>query len=609
MAHATKRLPLKTVLCILLVVSIFLPYRQILRYDFVAFDDDTRVTKNPYVQAGLTSESIAWSFSFTEKNRTYWHPLTWISHILDCQLFELNPGMHHLTSLIIHMANSVLLFLVLAKMTGSVWRSVFVSALFALHPINVDSVAWVAERKNVLSTFFWMLTMLTYAFYTERPGLLRYLMTFLAYALGLLAKPMLVTLPFVLLLLDYWPLGRLRHPGIATAYRLFAEKIPLLVLSGISVYMSTLSLKNFGTIRSVESLPLDLRVSNALFSYISYILKMIWPQNLAVFYPYPDAVPIWKAACAAMLLIFVSLLALLVMKQKGYLTVGWFWFFGTLIPVSGLVQAGLWPAMADRWAYVPLIGLFIMITWGASDLVARWRHKNTGFAIIAATLLIALTTSTWLQARNWSDSTALFEHTLQVTKKNWVMHYALGLTLANKGRINEAIGHFSEAVKVNPNVAEAHKDFAIALAKQRNIDEAIHHYSEALRIYPGYAEAHNGLGFSLAEQGRTDEAIRHYHDALKINPGYADAHNGLGLIRAKQGRMAEAMGYFSEALRINPLFAEAHSNLGVAMMREGKIEDAIVHFQEALRIKPGLTEVNINLKTALEIRKEKTGEE
>ncbi len=365
------------------MVSLFLVlltlgvYWQVRDHEFISFDDNTYITENRHVKTGLTQENILWAFRFSDKGGTYWHPLTWLSHMTDCHFYGLNPGMHHTTNLLFHIANTILLFLLFKRMTGALWQSAFVAALFALHPLNTDSVAWVAERKNVLSTFFWILTMLAYVRYTEHPGFFRYMTMFLSFVLGLLSKPMLVTLPCVLLLLDYWPLKRFlisdcRFPiesknEMSPAQtgdrksKVLWEKLPLFALSAASVCLSSLSLQRYKNIIFPESVLMTLRIENALVSYVRYILKMICPQNLAFYYPYPDSLPTWQSLGAAILLVIISYLTIRAFRSMPYLITGWLWYLGTLVPVSGLIQAGLWPATADRWAYVPLIGLFIMI--------------------------------------------------------------------------------------------------------------------------------------------------------------------------------------------------------------------------------------------------------
>ena len=592
--------------CLFLVIMTLAVYWQVGNHEFVNFDDSAYVTENYHVQRGLTLENINWAFSFADKEKTYWHPLTWLSHMLDCQLYGLSPGMHHLTNLVLHIVSTLLLFLVFYRMTGALWRSAFIAALFALHPLNVDSVAWVAERKNLLSTFFWMLTMLAYVRYTERPGLYRYLLVFLVFALGLLAKPMLVTLPFVLLLLDYWPLGRLRFGqsgGEGTpAFRLILEKVPLLALSVVSISLSFLSVHGIGVAVSMESVPMKLRIANALVSYVKYIGHMIWPQNLAVLYPYPGMVPMWQTIGALLLLICISVLVIRMMRRIPCLVTGWFWYLGTLVPVIGLVQVGLWPAMADRFTYVPLIGLFVMIAWGVPELVGRWRYRDAGLAAIAAVLLSILMVTTWQQVRYWRNDIALFEHALNVTVNNYVAHYNLGTYLAQQGEIAKASEHFFEALRINPLYEEAHNNLGLALTRQGRVEEGILHFREALRIKPVYAKAHYNMGVVLLSRGKIEEAAAHFEEVLRIKPDYVEAHNNLGVVLVRQGRVEEGISHFLEALKIKPDYAEAHNNLGVVLGRQGRVEEAAAHFREALRIKPDYAEAYRNLQIALKKR-------
>jgi tetratricopeptide (TPR) repeat protein len=577
---------LDVLVCLLLAAVTLAAYVGIINHEFIVYDDSIYVTENRRIHNGLTPQNIAWSFNFEDKAKLYWHPLTWLSHILDCHLYGLNPGMHHLTNLIIHIASSLLLFLVFKRMTGELWKSIFVAALFALHPINVDSVAWVAERKNVLSTFFWVLTILSYTFYCEVPRLHRYLLTVSLFALGLLAKPMLVTLPCVLLLLDYWPLGRLRPFKIPNAFRLVLEKIPFFILSVGSICLSTFSVERSGAVITMEEVPLALRVSNALVSYVSYIWKTIWPYNLAVHYPFPDTIALWKTISSGLFLALGSLLIFMHIKRKPYLSVGWLWFLGTLVPVIGLVQIGLWPAMADRWAYVPLIGLFIMIAWGAPEFVALWRQKTVGLVIITSVFLSVLTATTVIQAGYWNNSISLFEHTLHVTSDNSVAHNNLGVALANEDRLSEAANHYLNAIRINPDYADAHYNLGVFQIKQGRPEEAINHYSHALTVNPKDAIAHNALAFALTKQGKINEAIDHYYNALEIKPDFAEAHNGLGVVLANQGNIPEAISHFSAALQIKPYIAGAHNNLGIALQKQGKTEEAINHYSHALTVNP-----------------------
>lgn len=484
-------------------------------HEFVNFDDELYVTRNSHVQAGLTYQGLVWALTTTHVGN--WHPLTWLSHMLDCELYGLNPGGHHFTNLLLHIANTLLLFMVLKRMTGALRRSAFVAALFALHPLHVESVAWVAERKDVLSTFFWMLTMGVYVRYVERPGLNRYLLVLLSFALGLMAKPMLVTLPFVLLLLDYWPLGRFQfrqssddsnsqsHESInfsnqrSLIFRLVLEKAPFFALAAVSGVVTFFVQQGGGAVRSLYVFPLDIRIANAMVSYVSYIEKMIWPHHLAVFYPHPGMLPMWQIAGAGLLLVCISVLVVRAARRHPYLLTGWLWYLGTLVPVIGLVQVGS-HAMADRYTYVPLIGLFIMIAWGSCDISERWRYRKIVLAISTGVLLCASMISTGSQVRYWQNSVALFEHTLDVTANNWLAHNNMGIALARRGKFDEAIAHYSETLRIKPDYAPAYSNLGIVFAVQEKAEEAIAHFRKALQINPDYTAARKNLEVALAVQ-------------------------------------------------------------------------------------------------------------
>jgi tetratricopeptide (TPR) repeat protein len=594
----------KLLVCLILVIVNLAVYWNLGRYDFINYDDNAYVYENRQIQSGLTKENLSWSFSFQKKAKAYWHPLTWISHMLDVELYGMDAGRHHLINVLFHIASTLLLFLALNRMTGALWRSAFVAALFALHPINVESVAWVAERKNVLSTFFWMLTLLAYAIYHERPGMVRYFAVLFVFALGLLAKPMLVTLPFVLLLLDYWPLGQNGRQGSSgvserTAYHLILEKIPLFLLSGLSVYLSSSSLRGVGSYLSLQSIPMTLRIGNASVSYVKYMGKMIWPAQLAIFYPYPDTVPILQVTGALIFLIAASIFVLFMLKQHGYLAVGWFWFIGTLIPVSGLVQAGLWPAMADRWAYVPMIGLFIIITWGAEEIFNRWRLKRIPLAFVVLSILMTLMAVARIQVGHWASSITIFERAITATGGSWIAHNNLANSLKGQGRINEAIRHYHLALEKDPPDPEGiYYNMAIALTAQGRIPLAIERYSDALKINPDYADAHINMGALLARQGKTNEAINHYLEALRIESNSDKAHFNLGNALLAQGRIDEAINNFSRALHLNPSFAETYNSMGLALMQKAKLEEAILWFRKAANIKPDYRDAQENQKLA-----------
>jgi tetratricopeptide (TPR) repeat protein len=597
-----------------LIIVILAAFEQIRNHAFVNLDDNEYITENRHVQSGLTLEGLTWAFTTT--HAANWHPLTWLSHMLDYQLYGLDPSGHHLTNLVFHIASTILLFLVLRRMTGALWRSFFVAALFALHPLHVESVAWVAERKDVLSTLFWVLTMWAYIRYVERPGFYRYLLALLFFALGLMSKPMLVTLPFVLLLLDYWPLGRFQftpsrinpkslsskpkntNNQIPTALRLIREKTSFFILSAASSILTIFAQQKGGAMASLEHYPFETRIANAVVSYVSYIVKTVWPRHMAVFYPHLETLPTWKVAGAVLLLSFLTFLAIRAVRKHPYLVVGWFWYLGTLVPVIGLVQVGS-QAMADRYTYVPLIGLFIIIAWSVTDILAGWRYRRVVLPISAGLLLSLLMIATKLQVKYWRNDVVLFEHSLAVTSNNFIIHDTLGVSLMRQGRLQEAIAHYTEALRIAPDFAKSHYNLGVALERQGRIQEATDRYAEALRIEPNLVEAHNNLGVLLASQGKVQEAATHYTEALRIKTDYADAHYNLGIALAEQGKIQEATVHYTEALRIAPDFAEAHYNLGVVLLSRGKTQEAILHYAEALRIKPDYVKAHNNLGIAL----------
>jgi tetratricopeptide (TPR) repeat protein len=632
--------------CLTLIVATLAVYWQVRNHDFLYYDDHVYVTENPHVQGGLSWNGISWALTTTHSAN--WHPLTWLSHMVDCQIFGLNAGGHHLSSLLLHLANTLLLFAVLRRMTSAVWPSAFVAALFALHPLHVESVAWVAERKDVLSTFFWMTTMWAYVRYVESPVIGRYLLVLLFFALGLAAKPMLVTLPFVLLLMDYWPLrrfqfasGGLAHKPLkarnfgrsaSVPFRLVREKVPFLALAIVSGIVTLIAQQASGAIQSLDALPLQMRFANTLTAYVIYIGKMIWPSRLAVFYPLPGTWPLWQPAGAVTFLVCVFVLVIREARRRPYLAVGWLWYFVTLLPVIGLVQVGS-QAMADRYTYVPLIGLFIIIAWGVPELTASWRHQRLVLSVSTGVVLSALMILTWSQVGRWRNATELFDHALNVTTNNYVAENNLGLALAKEGRFNEAIARyskalqihpqypdalnnlgaalseqgrseeaiqrFSEAVRIAPNFLDAHYNLALSLVKEGRLEEAASHLSTALEIYPDDVEAHNSLGFIMYRQGKIDEAIRHFSEAVHIKPDFAMAHNNLGRVLAKEGRVGDAIHHYSEALRIKPNYANAHYNLGVVLAQQGRLSEAIRHFSEALQINPDYEQAQEGLNRAL----------
>ena len=593
--------------CIFLAGATLTAYWQVLQSDFVNLDDPMYVTENRYVNTGFTWENIRWAFSMGKV--AYWHPLTWVSHILDCQLYGLRPGLHHLTNLIIHVANTLLLFGVLKRVTGAVWKSAFVAALFALHPINVDSVAWVAERKNVLSTLLWLLTIWAYAIYAQHGGVRRYLITLFLFALGLLAKPMLVTLPPVMLLLDYWPLGRfsLRQKlksqisnsklsvRASPTFELVMEKVPFFVLSAVSSYLSFTSVRLLGITISTELVPMKFRIENALVSYVRYIDKIIWPRNLAVFYPYPEKVATWESTSALAVLLFVTFVLLVVFRRKRYLGIGWLWYIGTLIPVIGLVQAGLWPTMADRWAYVPMMGLAILTTWGVGDIAAKWRLRVPTLVIPAGAYLSVLLVCTYLQVGHWRNSFTLFTHALDVTSGNYIAHLNLGNVLLKEKKTDEAIHHYKNAIEIHNNYKDAHYNLGIALGLQEKYDDAVKEFYTVLRLDKNYWKAGFHLANALAKTGHLDEAIARYENVVQLHPNDVEVYNNFALALVKKGKVNEAIEYYNKCLEINPGSVEVLNNLSIALTEQGKFDLAIAQLQKALGLKPSFAETYYNL--------------
>ena len=633
---------MRGLICISLIAAVCIVYMQTLGHEFTNFDDNVYVTENDHVKAGLSSESVAWAF--TTKRASNWHPLTWLSHMADYQLYGSDPAGHHLTSVLLHAANVLLLFMVLTRMTGALWQSAFVAALFAVHPLNVESVAWIAERKNVLSAFFWLLTMWAYVRYAERTSVARYLLTLMFFAMGLMAKPMLVTLPFVLLLLDYWPLQRWR-PGkgktgagkSGNLARLIWEKTPFLALSVVSCVVTFAAQKGGGAVQSTEIYTLQVRIVNALVSYLEYLEKMVWPQNLAALYPHPGgSLPIWQGAVCAIALIFASTIAVKKIRQAPYLAVGWFWYLGTLVPVIGIVQVGA-QAMADRYAYIPLIGIFIIVAWGVPALYKSGAWRNKAMAVSVGIIIPALMTVTWTQASHWQNSVALFKHAIAAVhseRPNFALvHLNLGYALGQQNKLDEAIFHYEEAIRLKPDYAKAHNNLGIAFSlkgkfkaaiarykdvikmipkhapaynnlgmlfnEEKEFEKAIASFREAVRLKPRYATAHNNLGNALRRQGNYEETVIHYRNAIKHRPAYPEAHNNLGRSLAKLKKFAEAETYLKRAIKLDPGYADAYYNLGDVLRRQNKLKEAIKNFNMAIKLSPGSARAHNRLGEAL----------
>jgi tetratricopeptide (TPR) repeat protein len=596
---------LRLLICFFLVLTILLAFWQVRHNQFINLDDNLYVTDNPHVKKGLSLRGVVWAFKTIYAG--HWHPVTWLSHMLDYDLYELNPGGHHITNLLFHVANTVLLFLLFQRMTGAALRSGFVAALFALHPLHAESVAWVAERKDVLCAFFWILAMYAYVRYVERPGLNRYLLVALCFVSALMSKPMAVTLPFVLLLLDYWPLGRI-NPSVSKStytghqnipiFHLVLEKMPLFFLTAAMSLFTLIAHSKGGTVASFERLPLDIRIGNALLSYVKYIAKMIWPARLAVLYPYPMTLPLWEVAGATLVLAIIASLVILARRRYPYCLVGWLWYLGSFVPVIGLVQAGT-QAMADRFTYIPLIGLFVIVTWGVPDILRGWRYRGVALLACGGLVLSILVVTTISQVKHWKNSITLFHHTLNITVNNSIIHNNLGVTLVRQGKDEEAAFHYRKALEIKPLYADAHHNLGALLTRQGKDEEAMAHFLQTLRIKPDMAETHNDLGVLLNKQGKSQEAIAHFVEALRINPDYGEVHFNLGTALLHQGNNQVAISHFSEALRISPKDAKLHNSMGVALGNVGKIEEAIAHYTQALQIDPGYADAHCNLGSLL----------
>jgi tetratricopeptide (TPR) repeat protein len=543
--------------------------------DFIKLDDRKYVTENPHVLSGLTWPNVQWAFQ--PGYASNWHPLTWLSHMLDVQFFGLNPGWHHLVNLVLHIANTLLLFVVLKRMADTVWRSASVAALFAVHPLHVESVAWVAERKDVLSTLFFLLTLWAYVRYTGfgnpdtgsgRAKWSWYALAVSLFALGLMSKPMLMTVPGVLLLLDFWPLRRI---GPGTRWRLLWEKIPFLCLSTLSGIVTLLTQAR-GHNLSV-GLPLESRVANAIASYVKYLGKTIWPAHLAIFYPHPDLrYPLsyqWAdstLAVAALVLAAISVSAILRRQRQPWFAMGWFWYLGTLVPVIGIVQVGS-QAMADRYTYIPLIGIFVCFVWGANELLGGARSGKTALVAVGIFVTAACVAVTRMQLKYWRNDLALFEHTLAVTQNNALAHYLIGLDLQEEGKLEPAMAHFRAAVEYDPDYADAHSGLGDTLYAMGRTDEAMEQYQAAIRLQPWNAQAHTGLGSILWMRGQQDEALAQFTEAVRFRPDSAQAQYNMGAALSGLGRFSEAAAHLSEAVRLDPDFREARALLSDVVVK------------------------------------------
>ncbi len=594
------RLALLCVIVATLTIALYWPVQS---FDFVNYDDDVFVKDNREIRGGLSREGLLWAF--TTFHGGNWHPLTWVSHMADVEVYGLDAGGHHRTNVLIHTANAILLLIVLTAMTQSPGAGGLVAVIFAIHPLHVESVAWIAERKDVLSGFFWILTMGAYAGYVRRPTVRRYLLVVLAFALGLLSKPMVVTLPFVLLLLDAWPLRRFgdartvfdRFGGVANrgvAARLFTEKLPLFVLSFVFSILTLLAQKEVGAVWTVDRMPIAVRLANALVSYMEYIRKMVWPVDLAVLYPHAGMPETWSIGVAATLLISLTVLAVLKMREMPFLLVGWLWYLGTLVPVIGIVQVGS-QAMADRYTYIPLIGLFIALAWGAERITGwkPWLRQPlivSIFVVLAGLLFLAR-----LQVGTWENTLTLFEQALAATKVNPLAHNNIGVYYMDRNDCQKAVPHFLEAIRIKENYAYPYHGLGVCASRMSPPTGAMYFFRKALEIDPQLTRALVDRGIFSMKQGNFDSAAEDFEQALRIKPDHTAARGNLGLIRLHEGKLAEAEAHLTAALRLSPDSAEILNNIGLLCVKQGKIEEAAAWFRQGLEHVPGHPEIEKNL--------------
>jgi len=594
-------------------------YARVANYDFV-FDDIIQITENATVRRGLTWEGLAWALTTT--HAANWQPLTWLSHLADCSLFGLNAGGHHLVNVVLHTLNAALLFTVLRRSTGACWRAAAVALIFAVHPLRVESVAWISERKDALSGAFWMLTMLAYVRYARDPTRGRFVVVGALLGAGLMAKPMLVTLPAVLLLWDVWPLERwpgdrdarraaVRPPAQARARRslaaLMTEKLPLAAVCLAAAALTLVAQSQGGAVQSLHALPIGARVDNALRSYVTYLWMAVWPVDLAFLYPHPGRMAggirglTMAGLAAGAALLALTAIAAALWRRLPYLLVGWLWYLGTLVPVIGIVQVGN-QALADRYTYIPLIGIAIIAAWGTADLARRWPSVRAPLAVGAVALLGFWLARTWAQVAVWRDEPTLDLHALRVTANNFVAHNNLGRALYLQGSLREAAEHLERALAIEPKFAEAHNNLGAVLLQEGRLDAATAQLERALAIDPKYAEAHDNLGLVRFRQGRLEEAAAHLEQAVAFAPAYAQGHYDLGTVRLYQRRFREAADHFAAALGLRPDHAETHNNLGVALLELGRPEEAARHFEAALAVKPDHAGARAGLAAARDVR-------
>ena len=557
----TSRISIFRILGVALVLAVLVltVYFQVFDHSFINYDDRTYVTHNANVKKGLSIDNLKWAFSTTTASN--WHPVTWLSHMLDVQLFGLNAGAHHMTNVFFHFLNAVLLFFVLLITTQKSIQSFFVAALFAVHPLHVESVAWVAERKDVLSTFWGLLATICYVRYVKQQRFYQYLLLLMCYGLSLMSKPMWVTLPFVFLLLDYWPLERITHVfannhnalrnSAETLRRLVIEKIPLFVCMVMSCIITFVAQSRGGAVGSVELFPVSERIANALIAYVHYLAKMLWPTNLSIIYPFPPFIPFWRVFASVVILIALTFLVVATARRHPYIFVGWFWYLGTLVPVIGFVQIGS-HSMADRYTYVPLIGIFMAVVWGVCQLLAGRQKWRWVLPVLAMGLILTLTLLSFKQVRHWKNSEMLFKHAVDTTEGNWIALNNLGHALSVRGRHDEALHYFHTALEINPNSESTQINLALSMMAHKQYRQAEVHLTQALTINPDSPQLHYLLANALFYQGNIKEAIRHYISTTQMDTTHAGAYYNLGVALMRTGRQKDAVAAFENTLRLDP---------------------------------------------------------
>ena len=573
----------KLIVYIALTVVTLAVFWQVNQYDFINIDDNVYVTENSHIQSGITLEGVRWAFSTTYAE--FWHPLTWLSLMLDYQLHGLNAGGYHLTNLILHILSALLLFWLFNRMTGAIWKSAFVAALFALHPLHVESVAWIAERKDVLSAFFWMLTLCLYVYYTEKPAIRRYLPVLFSFILALMSKPMVVTLPVIMILLDYWPLDRFDLQKGKTNLILWQlrEKIPFFVLSAV-FSMITLYAQYKPSVKHYP-IPLGPRLANASVSFMTYLGKTFWPNDMAVYYPLSEQIPLWQILGSALLILVISIAVIVMVRRLPYLFTGWFWYAITLLPVIGIIQARNF-SMADRYTYLPLIGIAVMLAWGVPSLIKSDNTRKKILFPAAMAALSILAVLTWQQCGYWKNSVEICNHALQVTKDNYLAHINLGSVLFDEGKTEEAIAHYNKAISIMPNLILSYNKRGIAYAKLGRYQRALEDFSNAILLNPDNVISYNCRGNIYVELGQYQGAIQDYNKAISIKPDDADAYFNRGIVYVKLGQYQMAIEDFSNAIRLKPDNAAAYNSRGAIYTKFGQYQMAIQDLNNTIRLKP-----------------------